>query len=420
VAIARAERAADPVGAVAEAVSSIAPGGTLLAVVRMKDRPKGEGEAIARLFTESGFAGFDLRRIDAAAGEGMAVLRGRRAEDTPLRVLHAVPEMFGGCNVVRMGEPAEFLNSLPGVEAATVDINRPFPMPPGQDRLLVIQRSGLDQQRSLESVRSILKAGYILVMEMDDHPDYCSGYRENGFFNFRAAHAVQVSTGPLAEWTRIHNPNVAVFENQIARLPEVPLRRVGHDVSMIFGAANRAGDWAPYMDALNRVLQARPRFRVHVVHDRDFHEALRTDRKTFAGTLPLPQYHAAISRADVCFMPLADTEFARCKSDLKFLDAAMTGAVALASPTVYAATIRDGETGVLFDSPEALESRLIALIDDDARRQAISRAAYAHVRDARMLAYHVEARARWYRMLLSERARLDRELREREPRLAGG
>ena len=35
----------------------------------------------------------------------------------------------------------------------------------------------------------------------------------------KAVHAVQVSTEPLAEIVRQWNPNVMVFENQIAELP---------------------------------------------------------------------------------------------------------------------------------------------------------------------------------------------------------
>ncbi len=47
-------------------------------------------------------------------------------------------------------------------------------------------------------------------------------------------------------------------------------------------------------------------------------------------------------------MPLLDNPFNRCKSDLKFIEAASHRVTAIASPTAYADTIVDGQTGIIF------------------------------------------------------------------------
>ena len=47
-------------------------------------------------------------------------------------------------------------------------------------------------------------------------------------------------------------------------------------------------------------------------------------------------------------MPLADTPFNRAKSDLKFIEAGACRVAALASHIVYANSVEDGRTGLLF------------------------------------------------------------------------
>jgi glycosyltransferase involved in cell wall biosynthesis len=107
------------------------------------------------------------------------------------------------------------------------------------------------------------------------------------------------------------------------------------------------------------------------------------------------------------------------KSDLKFVEAAAHGAVALASPTVYAETIRDGETGVICQSPEAFADALEALARDPERRLRIARAAWQWVRDNRMLADQIAPRLAWYRDLLARRQELSEALYARVPQLRG-
>ena len=117
-------------------------------------------------------------------------------------------------------------------------------------------------------------------------------------------------------------------------------------------------------------------------------------------------------------MPLADTPFNRCKSDLKFIEAASFRVAALASPTVYADVIEDGRTGLIFRDGQELQQRLARMIANPDYARALADAARQYVTGQRMLAYQVEEREAWYRSLWARRDELNQALLERVPALA--
>ena len=89
------------------------------------------------------------------------------------------------------------------------------------------------------------------------------------------------------------------------------------------------------------------------------------------------------------------------------------GVVALASPTVYEQTLRDGETGFLYRSANEFEDRLRQLLADGNLRRGVAGRAYEYVRDRRMLGQHFRQRHAWYLRLRDELPRLNAELGER-------
>ena len=119
-------------------------------------------------------------------------------------------------------------------------------------------------------------------------------------------------------------------------------------------------------------------------------------------------------------MPLEDTLFNRCKSDLKFLEASACGAVALASPVVYGGSIRNWDTGVIFASPGEFAGALARLIEDAALRRRLSQQAYRYVAEERQLDGQTALRAQWYRSLVARRRELTAALVARVPQLASG
>ena len=269
-------------------------------------------------------------------------------------------------------------------------------------------------------VKALLDKGYLVVSEFDDHPIFLEnkGVPADQLLTFKAVHAVQTSTITLGEALAEHNPEIGVFPNAMMTLPEPRNFQNPERLTLFFAALNRENDWAPFMPVLNEVLRAvGSRLNVMVMHDRGFFEALETTHKEFQ---PLSDYRTYLDRlgdAEICFMPLADTVFNRAKSDLKFIEAGACRVVPLASPVVYEKSLADGETGLIFRSPDQLRMQLLRLLAYPDAARKLADTARAYVAAERMLAYQAQARIDWYRALWTRREELTAALRERVPAL---
>jgi len=89
----------------------------------------------------------------------------------------------------------------------------------------------------------------------------------------------------------------------------------------------------------------------------------------------------------------------------------------VASPTLYAEVIRDGETGIIARTAQDWTRSLLRLVADSAERSRLAQAAWREVRDRHMMSEQVKARDAWYRELWGNRAELTRALLERHPEL---
>lgn len=400
------------------AAALLRPGGVLLAVA--PPPAPAELERLGRLFAA---AGLTLEGGEAVRHDGAVVASVVRAvpHGQPLHRLliqNYALQPVGGCTDVRMLQPIDFLRTIPGV-ATIIETegtrNRPFQ----GDRVLVVQRR-IFGRADIEGLRRTARRGYLIVGEMDDHPSYHPDFALNHNIGFCGVHALQTSTAPLAAELAAFNPEVATFPNQLAELP--PERRLdpAAPLTVFFGAFNRDNDWKPWMPALNRVAAARRgALRFVVLHDRGFFEALETEDKVFHATCRYADYLALLSRSDVALLPLADTLFNRCKSDLKFIECAASQVVVLASPVVYRDSLADGETGLLIPGGDALERALARLIERPGERIAIANRARAWVGEHRMMARHFRRRYEWYRSLLARRHQLDGALSDRLAAIEG-
>ena len=291
------------------------------------------------------------------------------------------------------------------------------------DSFILLERCNLKCEFSVNALlQRYGTAGNIFVQEMDDHPMISENAAETDYFLFRAVSAVQTSTPYLADLLRQFNPYVYLFENQLTELPEARTYDVERAcVTVFFGALNRRADWEPLMPALNAAIRRHgDRLYFRVVSDREFFDALQTNAKEFAGGerdgdifAPYEQYTAALHASDIALLPLRDTEFNRAKSDLKFIESAGHGAVALASPTVYAATVRDGETGLIYHSPEEFAEKLDLLIARADLRRTLAENAYRYVAAHRLLDQHLGDYIAAYREMFARREEFERERRAR-------
>jgi glycosyltransferase involved in cell wall biosynthesis len=336
-----------------------------------------------------------------------------------LTIASTILSPVGGVSEVRVTAPLRALAAEPDIATLLIANGEEPPAGIPGPKIVILHRPALAGRYGLYRIGSLMRAGWLVVCEFDDHPDYIKALDQPDVLNFRGVHAVQTSTGALAAVLRAHNPEVAAFDNAIEALPAITNFADPGRMRLFFAGINRDRDWMPYLDALNRVTaRFTERLWFEVVSDRNFFEALETDHKSFTPLCDYDVYKSLLAHCEISFMPLAATRFNDSKSDLKFIEAAACRVAALASPVVYARSIEDGRTGLLFASATELEDRLSLLIEQPERAQAIAGAARQYVADHRMLRDQIPPRIAWYRSLWERRDALHRAVLERVPELA--
>ena len=352
-----------------------------------------------------------------------AALRKAYEQETPpfsIILMNRVEE----CAPVRMDAPLNLLAargsvSLTGCMSAKDTPLELYDVTSMYDSIILFERANLMPTANVrQMLAEAASHGSIVLQEMDDHPHVNEAAARDHYFLFRAVSAVQTSTKYLAEYLREFNPHVYLFENQLAELP--PARSYDENApqtTIFFGALNRRADWEPLMPSINAAIQEHgDRLYFRVVSDYAFYQQLRTERKSYVGgtqdgsvVAPYERYVEELHSSDIALLPLNDTEFNRAKSDLKFIEAAGNGAAVLAAPTVYAATVRDGETGLIYHSPKEFAQKLDLLIHRADLRRRLAENAYRYVAEHRLLAGHLDDYILAYRELFDRREELERE-----------
>ncbi len=363
--------------------------------------------------------GIDVPNYLRRASTDRYIWRACRRPAERLSLASTMLAPIGGVSHVRVVEPMQAMGTDPHFTPRIVSPRTAIDQPDPPPRIFVYHRPLLAGEKGLEPVRELIAAGYVLVCEFDDHPDYIKVLQRPNIQNFRAVHAIQTTTEPLANVLRRENPEVAVFPNGVYEL-ETPRNFTDPSrLTLFFAGLNREEDWPPLIGALNAVAAvAGERLNFHIVNDHGLFDALTTPHKHFTPLCDYATYLSLLAGCEFSFMPLADGPFNRCKSDLKFLEAASCGVTAIASNVVYANTIEDGRTGVLFRDARELQQKLLHLIAQPDSARAMGLAARGYVAEHRMLAYQVEKRIAWYRSLWARREALHRSLLTRVPELA--
>ncbi|MFD1796170.1 methyltransferase domain-containing protein [Paracoccus aurantiacus] len=325
---------------------------------------------------------------------------------------------------VRTHIPARALDAEPALHVTTSAKRIDLPDFGPRGGLMVVQRPRIsDPERILNVVADCQRRGIVLIIEYDDDPSLVArvlpreDVPEIYARNMALAHAVQTSTEVLARQFARANPEVMVMPNCAETLAPARTHSAG-PMRVLFAALNRtrtadmAGLLAPAIDALGDALS------FDVIHDRQFFDALPTERKQFHPLMDYADYLDLVGQADVSLMPLEGLPEELGKSDVKWVEAASRGAVAIASPAVYGETIRHGENGFLAQTPQDWPDLLISLAADPELRSRIAAAARAEVAQGRMMADQVGKRRDWYLELFARRAELFEAAIGRSPALA--
>jgi SAM-dependent methyltransferase len=342
----------------------------------------------------------------------------RRSAAERLTIVSTMLNPVGGVSDVRVVEPMRALAADPGFATMVIANADAPPSDVTGPRIMILHRPLLAGGDGLEKVRRLLEGGWVVVCEFDDHPDYIPVLQRPDIQNFRAVHAVQTSTQALANVLRRYNPEVAVFENAIDKLPDIKNFTTADQITLLFAGLNREADWPAYIETLNEVTSRfASRLHYEIINDRALFEALRTEKKNFTPLCDYEVYREILSQSEISFMPLSDTPFNRCKSDLKYIEAAAHRVAVLASNVVYDGSIEDGRTGLLFGTPAELGNCLASLVGDLDAARGIGDAGRQYVQDSRMLVHQLSKRAAWYRSLWARRDALTRSLLARVPEL---
>ena len=372
------------------------------------------GELIATLARELGLKRERVKAELSAQRWLIRAVKGPKPE--PLSLVALGLKKVAGVTEARVDYPMAALATQPSVRAVwgAESVAIPEHWPPG---VLVLHRQFMNDPAIQAAMENLVTRGWLLVADMDDDPHHWREYGDSGFYAYRGVHAVSVSTEPLAEMIRQWNPKVRVFANAIHELPEMAAAtpKGGGRLRVFFGALNRYGDCDELLKgiaAISGELAGRVEF--VVVHDRGFHDALPEGiPREFHETLPPDNYMKVLASCDLALLPLADNQFNRLKSDLKFIECCAAGAVPICSPVVYGDVEEHREIAVFATSAGEWSAALVMLCSDGdeiARRKALGR---HYVETRRMHCHQLVEREAWYRELRASRGQLEQQRRAR-------
>lgn len=197
------------------------------------------------------------------------------------------------------------------------------------------------------------------------------------------------------------NRKSRVFPNQISY---VPLERsFSEKENIIIGWAGSHGHLedmteiaAPLMDWINR----QPNACLHLMCSDpiwELFDALPPEKKRHIPTGTIEEYYGFLAGIDIGLGPLKDTPFNRSRSDVKFLEYAVSGVVPVVKNLrPYKESVVHGETGLLFGDSHELMSILDRLFHDSDLIEKIAKAARRYVLKSRMEITHAQDRLTFY------------------------
>lgn len=323
-----------------------------------------------------------------------------------------------GVTEARIDHPMRALSSLPSAKVfwREASLTLPDDVPPG---VLVLHRELMTDAKFNAQMAQLIAKGWLLVLDMDDDPNHWDGYVSSDFYAFKAVHAVTVSTPHLADVIRPFNPNVQVFENAILQLPLTEKNATqAHKLRIFFGALNRQADWQAVIEGINQAALAfKDNLEFVVVHDQAFYDALPVDvAKTFLPTLGIEKYTETLASCDIALLPLNDTPFNQCKSDLKLIECAAAEVAVICSEVVYAQNPKHVKFVTFATRSDDWRETIIKLVTDEKYRKSMTKKGRLYVQKNRMHAQQAAARQAFYQSLLDNKTSLEAQ---RVMRLSG-
>jgi tetratricopeptide (TPR) repeat protein len=216
--------------------------------------------------------------------------------------------------------------------------------------------------------------------------------------------AVQYSVEELERLYGALNPRGRVFHNQLVAPPALRAPS-GRSVKLGWGgSAGHFEDMAAVAPTLIDFVRAHAEVTLWLMCSERIwrlFDALPADRKHLTPVGSIDDYYAFVAQLDIGIAPNRDAGFNRARSDVKFLEYAGYGAVAVVQRlTPYLASVKDGENGFLFGTHDELRQVLTRLVQDPALRENVRQNAYRYAATERLQPNHANARVAFYRELI--------------------
>ena len=216
----------------------------------------------------------------------------------------------------------------------------------------------------------------------------------------RQADCIQLATAALDTRFATLNPRRAIFPSQLWDAPAPPRARPTDRVVIGWaGSRNEQNDLVLALPALAGVLERHPEAHVSIMGDPELRAVLASlpaARVSFTPSASLDRYHQFLEGIDIGLAPLAPTPFNRCSEDLRFIEYAAHGVLAIcADLEPYHSVVNPGQTGFLFGDGAELETVLERVLADANLRAEIPVRAASYARE-RLERRHTAARLGFY------------------------
>jgi tetratricopeptide (TPR) repeat protein/glycosyltransferase involved in cell wall biosynthesis len=223
----------------------------------------------------------------------------------------------------------------------------------------------------------------------------------------RQADGVQFSSAALESEAAWLGPRRAVFPSQLWDGPApLPLRRLDRVVIGWGGSAAHREDLQAVIPAIATVLDRHPEARLAIMSDesvRPVLDPLPADRVSFTPWGSLGAYYKFLEGIDVGIAPLSPTPYNRCRSDIRFVEYAAHGVLAVcADLEPYREAVRPGQTGYLYRDTAELETVLERALAEGEVRAAIPARAARQVGSERLERRHAAGRLGFYLAVAAE------------------
>jgi tetratricopeptide (TPR) repeat protein len=193
-----------------------------------------------------------------------------------------------------------------------------------------------------------------------------------------------------------------VFPNQILNAPLE--RSLNNSDEFIIGWGGSHGhleDISAISDQLTKWILSKHKAKLHLMCSKtiwDLFKDLPDGKKIFFPTGTLNDYFNFLSGLHVGIAPLQNTAFNRCRSDVKFLEYAVSGVIPVVSDLEpYKGSVIHGETGFLFNNDMELIKTLDLIENDRNILKKVFIASKAYIKRERLQREHVKERKEFYR-----------------------